>query len=64
VQVVGHDNAHRVDVAGFRDGLPGRLGALEAVALRGVGRELAVEVRYRDQPDRGAPVPNTVWAVR
>jgi hypothetical protein len=64
VQVVGHHDAHRVDVVGLGDGLPGRFGALEAVALRGVRRELAVDVGYRDQPDRGRGVPNTVCAVR
>ncbi len=52
VQVVGHHDAHGIDVVGPGDRLPARLGALEAVPLRGVRGELGIDVSDRNEPDR------------
>ena len=52
VQVVRDDDAHSVDVVGFDDGLPAGIGALEAVAARGVAGQVLVDVRDRHEAHR------------
>ncbi len=55
VQMVGHYDAHRVDVGRIGDSAPVVFGPLVAVALGGVVGDGGVRVSDRDQP--------YVWAV-